>query len=85
MKFYAVIRHPTEKKVLWHYFLEASDKQAASEAVAKRIASEHADGFLLDTGGAYILTIKEDDGNVARDCNSIPSPSQTTGPQRSLP
>jgi len=29
MKFYAEIRHPTEQKVLWHYFLEARDKQAA--------------------------------------------------------
>lgn len=60
MKFYAEIHHPYQDKVLWHYFLEAPDKKAASDAIGLRVAEEHADGFLLDTGGLYLLFIEED-------------------------
>lgn len=60
MKFYAEIIHPTEGTVLWHYFLEAPDKKAASDAVGKRVIEEHMNGFLLDTGGLFLLTVEED-------------------------
>lgn len=60
MKFYAEIHHPTENTVLWHYFLEAPDKETASNAINKKVIEEHSDGFLLDTGGLYLLIIDED-------------------------
>lgn len=60
MKFYAEVHHPTEHRVLWHYFLEASDKEVASNAIHRKVIEEHSDGFLLETGGLYLLTIEED-------------------------
>lgn len=60
MKFYAEIHHPHEDKVLWHYFLEAPDKETAAQAVRQQVLEEHSDGFLLDTGGLFILIVEED-------------------------
>lgn len=60
MKFYAEIHHPTERKVLWHYFLEAANKEAAAAAVNKQVVAEHSNGFLLYTGGLYLLIVEED-------------------------
>jgi hypothetical protein len=60
MKFYAEILHPDKPVVLWHYFLEAPNKESATNAVNEQIIREHSDGFLLDTGGFYILVIEED-------------------------
>lgn len=61
MKFYAEIHHPTDSKVLWHYFIEGSDAESVREAVIKRVADEHGNGFLLDTGGAFILAIQNEE------------------------
>ena len=61
MKFYAEIHHPKDEKALWHYFLEAPDADSAREAVVKRVADEHANGFLLDTGGAFILVVQDEE------------------------
>lgn len=60
MRFYAEILHPTTGEVLWHYFLEAPDKDTASDAIGKQVAAEHANGFLLDTGGLFIQIVEED-------------------------
>jgi hypothetical protein len=60
MKYYAEILHPHENKVLWHYYLEASDEETAKEAVEKQVVAEHSDGFLLDTGGLFLITVEED-------------------------
>lgn len=59
MKFYVEIHHPSEDKVLWHYFVEGPDAQSVHDAIAKRVAEEHADGFLLDTGGAFLVAIQD--------------------------
>jgi hypothetical protein len=59
-KFYVEILHPFEDKVLWHYFLEAPDKETAQNAINEKVFEEHSGGFLLDTGGMYLLTIEED-------------------------
>jgi hypothetical protein len=67
MKFYAEIHHPYENKVLWHYFLEAPDKETASKAIHQRVVAEHSDGFLLDTGGFYILLVEEDKEDASCD------------------
>ena len=71
MKFYAEIHHPKEEKTLWHYFLEAADAESARDFIVKRVAEEHANGFLLDTGGAYILVI-QDEETGALYSNTIP-------------
>jgi hypothetical protein len=60
MKYYAEILHPYEDKVLWHYFLEAPDEATAQDAVRKQVMAEHTNGFLLDTGGLFLLIIEED-------------------------
>ncbi len=60
MRFYAEILHPTTGDVLWHYFLEAPDKDTASDAIGKQVIAEHTNGFLLDTGGLFIQIIEED-------------------------
>ena len=60
MKFYAEILHPYKDEVLWHYFLEAPDEATAQDAISKQVAAEHSDGFLLDTGGLYLLIVEED-------------------------
>jgi len=60
MKLYAEILHPTEEKVLWHYYLEAPSKEAAHSAITDQVIKEHSDGFLLDTGGLFLVTIEED-------------------------
>ena len=63
--FYAEILHPYEDKVLWHYFLAARDKDAAQKAVTDQVIAEHSNGFLLDTGGLFLVTIEEDaDRNI---------------------
>jgi hypothetical protein len=60
MKYYAEILHPNENKVLWHYYLEASDEATAKEAITNQVIIEHSDGFLLGTGGLFIVTVEED-------------------------
>lgn len=59
-KFYAEILHPQDRSVLWHYYLKARDKDAAEAGVNKQVVAEHSGGFLLDTGGLYLLVVKEE-------------------------
>ncbi len=60
MKYYTEILHPTDNKVLWHYYLEAPDEETAREAITNQVVKEHSDGFLLDTGGLFMLIVEED-------------------------
>jgi hypothetical protein len=60
MKFYAEILHPHDNRVLWHYYLEATDKETAEAAVNKQVVAEHSNGFLLETGGLYLLVVEEE-------------------------
>lgn len=59
MKFYVEVLHPHEDRVLWHYYVEARDKEAAEMAVQKQVVADHQDGFLLETGGLFSLTVEE--------------------------
>ena len=59
-KYYAEILHPVEDKILWHYYLDSSDAATAKKAVSKKVVEEHSDGFLLDTGGLFLITVEED-------------------------
>jgi hypothetical protein len=40
--------------------LDAPDEETAKEAVSNQVIIEHANGFLLDTGGLFLTTIEED-------------------------
>ena len=60
MKYYIEILHPAEDKVLWHYYLDAPDSKTAEYAVQKKVVDEHSNGFLLDTGGLFLITVEED-------------------------
>jgi hypothetical protein len=60
MKYYTEILHPTNNNVLWHYYLEAPDEETARKAIANKVVKEHSDGFLLDTGGLFMLILEED-------------------------
>lgn len=71
MKFYAEIHLPKDEKALWHYFTEGPDAESVRDAIIKRVAEEHSNGFLLETGGAYILVI-EDEATGALYSTKIP-------------
>jgi hypothetical protein len=60
MKYYVEILHPVEDKILWHYYLDAPDSKAAEYAVRKKVIEEHSNGFLLDTGGLFLIIVEED-------------------------
>jgi hypothetical protein len=38
-------------------------RSGADNAVAKQVPAEHANGFLLDTGGLYVPIVEENDGS----------------------
>jgi hypothetical protein len=59
-RYYVEILHPTEDKVLWHYYISAKTSKEATDECSQRFREDQKDDILLDTGGLFLITAEEE-------------------------
>ena len=59
-KWYVEVLNLETGEVLWHYYLQAREKDVAQKLCMERFIVEQQDDLLLDTGGLVVSTIEED-------------------------